>query len=110
MNRLVDELKHAFAVGPDPERDPRALPPALERLARTVVERGMETPAIIFLDSLTPLSFLASQTMHAFWPLLELVGRADDLPAVAEALEDRRTLRCFAERIEDLAGQRGSAP
>ena len=102
MGRIIAELKHAFAVGPDPSGEP-PLPEALERLAVAVVARGMETPAIVFLDSLTPLSFLASQTMHALWPLVRTVARTEDFPAIAEALEDRRTVRVLVDRIEELA-------
>jgi len=109
MSRLIAELKHAFAVGPDPDSGELTLPAVLERLAGSVVDRGMETPALIFIDSVTPLSFLASQTMHALWPLVQFTAVGDDFPAIAEALEDRRTVRLLAERIEELAGARGTS-
>ena len=63
----------------------------------------METPAIIFLESTAPLSFLGSQVMHAVWPLIQLAAVGDDFAEVAEALEDRRTVRQLVERIEELA-------
>jgi hypothetical protein len=57
MSTFVETLRHAFSMQ---RADEVTLPPALERLARAAVERGMETPAIILVESLTPVAFLGS--------------------------------------------------
>ena len=103
MSALAQKLRHAFAVRPTRTLDGGRLPPALERLARAIVERGLETPAIIFLESIVPLSFLGSQVLHAAWPLVQMAAAGDDIQEVAEALEDRRTVRLLVDRIEELA-------
>jgi hypothetical protein len=100
MSTFVETMKHAFSMRRAGEA---ALPPALERLARTAVERGMETPAIILVESLTPVAFLGSQAMAALAPLVRILGFGDDCAEIALALEDRRTVRRLADRIEELS-------
>ena len=51
MGAILDELRHAFAVEPETPVSGGELPPSLERIARAVVSRGMETPAIVFLEA-----------------------------------------------------------
>ena len=75
----------------------------LERVARGVVDRKMETPAIIFLETIRPLNFMTSQTMLAAWPLVKLAGGRDAYREVAESLEDRETLHRLVLRIEELS-------
>jgi len=110
MGWLLKELRHAFAVGPNPAGEKRVLPSSLERLARAIVDRGMETPAIILLETVRPLNFVTGQTMLAAWPLIKMAHDWIDYREVAKALEDRRTLGDLAARIEELAGAKGSAP
>ena len=103
MGAFLEKLKHAFAVGPAPAGAKRELPPSLERLALEIVERGMETPAMVLLDSIRPISFLAGQAMHAVWPLVNMAGKFDDYQIIAEALEDRQTIELLLAKIESLA-------
>jgi len=79
------------------------LPAALERLAKAAVERRMETPAIILLESIVPVAFLGSQALAAVAPLVRMLGFGDDCGEIALAFEDRRTARLLADRIEELA-------
>jgi hypothetical protein len=104
MPTFAETLRHAFAVQ---RSEPRDLPAALERLARAAVERGMETPAIILVESVTPVAFLGSQALAAVSPLVKMLGFGDDCEEIALALEDRRTVRRLAERIEELAASSG---
>jgi hypothetical protein len=106
MGAFLKKLKHAFAVGPEPSVLAGELPPVLERLAVDIVERQMETPATVLLDSIRPISFLAGQAMHAVWPLVKMTGKFDDYQIVAEALEDRQMVELFIARIESLAEAR----
>jgi phosphoribosyl-ATP pyrophosphohydrolase len=112
MGKMIEQFKHAFAIGPEPGRadEVRELPKILERIARGVVDRGMETPAVIALESVIPLNFLGSQVMYAVWPLVKMVADGVDYQDVAAALEDRETLRGLVMRIEELStGNRGLA-
>ena len=102
MSRFLDELRHAFAVDKDKELSRAPLPPVLHRLAEAVVERGMEAPAIVLLETARPFSFLTGQAMLSVWPLLRLAAASEDYKEVAEALERRGTLESLVERIEAL--------
>ncbi len=106
MGAFLEKLKHAFAVGPEPSVVKRKLPPVLERLAVEIVERGMETPATVLLDSIRPISFLAGQAMHAVWPLVKMAGKFDEYHVVAEALEDRQMVELFLAHMESLVEAR----
>ena len=103
MGAFIDSLKHAFAVEPELPAKTTGLPAALERIAGAIVDRGLETPAIILLQAVVPLSFLGSQAMFACWPLVKLASIEADYREVAAALEDRRTLGRLASRIEELS-------
>ena len=108
MRGWIQELKHAFAVGP--ERDDRApLPRPLIRFAEEVVARGMETPAILLLETLRPLGFLSSQVVLAASPFLKTVVGGDQLDELAAALEDRETVGRLLDHIEGLVQERGDA-
>ncbi len=110
MGWFLKELRHAFAVGPNPASEKRALPSSLERLAQSIVDRGMETPAIILLESVRPLNFVTGQTMLAAWPLIKMAHDWTDYREVATALEDRRMLGDLTARIEELADADGAEP
>jgi hypothetical protein len=102
------ELKHAFAIGP--ERDDGApLARPLLRFAEEVVARGMETPAVLLLETLRPLSFLSSQVVLAASPFLKMVACGVDPEELAAALEDRETASRLLDHIERLARERGEA-
>lgn len=110
MGRFVDGLKHAFGLGADPATAFEPLPEALERIAASVVDRGLETPAIIFLDSLRPVSFFAGQTLHALTPLAKMAGYAEGCEEIAQSLDDREMPGRLARRIEEICAGRRQAP
>lgn len=109
MGRFVDGLKHAFGRGIDPSSAPEPLPESLERLAAAVVERGLEVPAIILLDSLRPLSFFAGQALHALTPLARMAGFEEDCEEIARRLDDREMPGRLARRIEEICARRSEA-
>jgi hypothetical protein len=100
----MDHLRHAFAVDTEP-RDGPVLPDLLERLARRVVERRMEAPAIAFLEMVRPLNLIGSQVAWAAVPFAGLLADDRDVRDIAAALEDRRTLCALVQRIETLSAE-----
>src|SRR5437870_11986625 len=106
---LKARVKHAFAV--EPEGQPLSLEDLalLERVAATVAERGMATPAILFLESVGPMNFLGSQALHFFTPILEVDFTQRDVERVARLLERRDTLARLADLIERQAETRRAA-
>src|SRR5713226_1494824 len=104
LSGLTARVRHAFAV--DPEGQPLSPEDVtlLERVAATVVERGMATPAILFLESVGPMNFLGSQALHFFTPIIEVVFPPRDVERVALLLERRDTLSRLGAMIENKAG------
>jgi hypothetical protein len=75
----------------------------LDRMANRVVELRMEVPAILTLESAKPMSFLASQAMTFFEPMVQSLFRFSDYRRIAALLERRDALEKLASLIEDKA-------
>ena len=92
------------------EPKPDALPPedqaVFDRLARWIVERRLETPALLFLESSRPLSFVGSQAMHFFHPLASVLFTGPDYGRLARLLEDRENLSILLATLEGEADRR----
>ncbi len=72
----------------------------MNRVADSVVKRGMAAPAVVFLESLGPMSFLGSQALHFFIPIIELVLNAREVERAARLLERRDTITRLIALIE----------
>lgn len=102
-------LRHAFATQPESEAllpDDLAL---LERVAEAVVKRKMAAPAMVFLESLGPMSFLGSQAVHFFTPILDLAFDAKEVAQVAHLLERRDIAARLIVLIEAETARQGAA-
>ena len=96
-------LRHAFAVRPagdDLTADDLAL---LDRVAEAVVARHMAGPAVLFLESMGPMSFLGSQALLFLAPIIECAVNGTDLAQIARLLERRDTLIRLIALIEAKA-------
>ena len=87
-----------------------ALPPEdqalFDRLARWIVERRLETPALLFLESSRPLSFVGAQAMHFFQPLVSVLYSGPEYERFARLLEDRANFSILLDTIEAAADRR----
>jgi len=100
----LDWLKHAFAIEPAGSIEPTdAQRTVIDRLCRQVVARGLATPALIFLESVRPLNYVSSQTLHFFAPVLSAVADAQACRELAEFLEHRGSVDYLCRRIEELS-------
>jgi len=92
----------------------------LDRVATRVVELRLEVPAILAIETATPLSVIAGQAMLFFEPFLagmlplgdwrrfaKLAERRDALAALAVAIESRAE-RAHAERRAAQAARRAA--
>ncbi len=98
----------------DPAGEPDAteLPPQrrdelVEKIARAVVSRNLTAPAIFFLESMKPLSFIGSQVMVFFDPLVRAVFDLKGYNDVRLMLERRENVELLLRAIEtqDAAGR-----
>jgi hypothetical protein len=72
----------------------------IERLVAKVRAWGLEAPAVLLLESHSPLSFLGSQALVFLEPLFRMVGQGRFAEDWAQALEDRDIVEQIVRRIE----------
>jgi len=75
----------------------------IEKLARLVQRFGMYTPAIFLLETGKDLSWLGSQFMHLFSPVITVIW--NDFEKLAFLLEDKQNVERLIQRIEELSEQ-----
>lgn len=109
LSELTAGWRHAFAVTPEGRPLTGEDVALLERVAETVIRRGMETPALLFLESMGPMNFLGSQALHFFTPLLDVVFPRPEIERIALLLERRDTLARLASLIESRADAQRTA-
>jgi hypothetical protein len=109
LNGFTARVRHAFAVRPEGQPLSAEDMALLERVADAVIHRCMATPALLFLESMGPMSFLGSQALHFFTPLLDVVFPQKDIERVALLLEQRDTLTRLAAFIESRADAQQAA-
>lgn len=86
----------------DPGKSDESLDVFIERLAGEVVARHMAAPAIVLLESSKPLTFVGSQTLVFFDPIISMVGLFKDRDRYREILEDRARVEQLITAIERL--------
>jgi hypothetical protein len=110
LSALKKGFRHAFAVRPTDDSlsaDDLAL---LNRVAESVVRRGMATPVTVALESIGPLNFLGSQALHVLTPFLELAFNPIELERIAALLERRETVPRLIGLIEAATASRDVTP
>jgi len=91
----------------DQKSEPVNVDELIEKIAKKVVEIGMEAPAILALETARPLSFIGSQmgrAMIAPWFGIfgwDAMNKADN---IMEVFEDKENVKKLVRRIEELAG------
>ncbi len=100
--------RHAFAA-PVSERDYSEL---IQRLAERIVTHRMSVPAIVFFESLRPVSRLAGQSVLLAAPLLGMFVSFDTMHQIADMLQDGRNVEALIAAIEarEAARQSSSRP
>lgn len=75
----------------------------LSNLAREVVERELTAPAILFLETIKPLSFVGSQIMVMANPFIQILFQSRTYWEITMLLEDRDNLEYLIQEIERRA-------
>jgi len=87
-----------------PRVDPRARTPEddllFDRIAEATVRYRMTVPAILFLESVKPLSFVGSQALHFFEPMVRAIFTIPDYERFAELMERRENFEALLVAIE----------
>jgi len=77
----------------------------IEALAARVVRMQLVVPAILFLESSKPLSFLGSQVMVFFEPFVTTFFTAEGYKRASRLMEDRANVELLIRRIEALESE-----
>jgi hypothetical protein len=75
----------------------------IEKIAQGVVKRGMQTPAILFLEMHKPLTFVASQSLVVSSPFIAPFVGIGNIQLAAKLIEKRENIELLIERIEELS-------
>ncbi len=101
----MDWLKKAFSI----ERKGSTLTPKqeelLDKLAKKIAKWQMGVPAIMFLESIKPLSFIGSQVLVFLDPLVKSVFTSSDYDEYTKLMEDRGNVELLIRKIEDLTSK-----
>ena len=81
----------------------------LQKIARELARRRLTAPAIFILESMLPLSFVASQALVALRPLVQMVAGIREYEIFAAALEDRENVEWLLQQLEAAEDRGGSA-
>jgi len=77
-----------------------------DSIARRIVDRRLETPAVFLLETHKPLSFVASQAVLVAMPFLAPVVGAQRMADFSRLLADRANIELLINRIEEMAAER----
>ncbi len=78
-------------------------------VAKAVVKRRLETPAVLFLEMHKPLGYIASQGLIVVMPFLAPIVGHDRLSKFSRFLAARDNIERMIQRIEDLSEEREHA-
>lgn len=73
----------------------------LNKLAGWVVRRRLTMPAVMTLESFTPLNYIGSQTLVFFYPFVTAFLSAGDYKEFQQMLEYRDSIKIMVKTIED---------
>jgi hypothetical protein len=74
----------------------------IEAVAARVVKMGLATPAVFFLESTKPLSYVGSQALVFLEPFVKSVLTLASYDRFTAMVEDRKNIETLILRIEDL--------
>jgi hypothetical protein len=80
-------------------KDPKII---ITQLAKKITSHGMSTLAIFFLEMVKYVSFLGSQLMVFFGPIITVFVQGHQYYQIAELLEDRDNVEFLLTEIERL--------
>ena len=72
----------------------------LEKVAKWLVRRKLTVPALMFLESVIPMNFMANQAMVFFNPFVTAFLSSKDYKAFQDMLEYRESIPIFINVIE----------
>jgi hypothetical protein len=87
----------------DDQLTPEERDKLIDELAQKVVDKRMETPAIMFLEMHKPVTFLASQSILVASPFLVPLFGAEGVQKYSRLFGSVDNVELLIERIEELS-------
>jgi len=81
-----------------------------EKLARFVVRKKMTTPAILFLESSKPLSFIGSQFLIVLGPLVKIFFDLKEYDQIVSLMEKRDNVELLIQKLEKISSEEDEEP
>ncbi|HBZ85712.1 MAG: hypothetical protein A2509_04330 [Candidatus Edwardsbacteria bacterium RIFOXYD12_FULL_50_11] len=81
-------------VGPERAKE------LLAKIANQVVKRKLTVPAIMFIESVKPLTFIGSQALIFFQPMVQAFLNRKEYDEFAVLMEDRDNVELLLQEIE----------
>jgi len=78
----------------------------VSRLVDRIIKYDMSAPAIFFLESYKPMSFIGSQVMLAFQPVVKLIYSFESFDVIQNILEKREGVEYILREIEKRERER----
>ncbi|MBU0610644.1 MAG: hypothetical protein KKI08_22360 [Armatimonadetes bacterium] len=94
---------------PDDVYDRERQREVLGKVARELAKRRLTAPAIFTLESMMPLTYVASQALVMLKPFVQALIGGKDYAVFAAALEARENVEWLVQQLE-AAENRGSVP
>ena len=82
------------------EVSPERAKELLAKIAHQVVKRKLSVPAIMFLESVKPLSFIGSQALIFLQPMVQAFLNRKEYDEFAVMMEDRENVELLLQEIE----------
>jgi hypothetical protein len=103
-----EKFKHAFKV---PNRDEEKViskgeEMILEKVASKIVDMKMTAPALIFLETFKPLSFIGNQVMIFLDPFVKALFNWKDYERLTKLMENRYNIERLCLKIEEIERKR----
>ena len=77
----------------------------ISNLAEKIVKHGMAVPAIFFLEMVKYMSFIGSQLMVFFGPVITVFIRSQEYYKISHLLEDRKNIEFLMYKIEKIVSE-----
>lgn len=105
MQRLYDEVRHAFSCEVSSMTEISDEEELLRIFAAGISRRRLSSPAILFLETFQPLSFIGNQAMIFFRPFVSMVFPAHKYDSVSRVLAKRSNIRKLISLLEEAERQ-----
>jgi len=100
LAKFKDLLKRAFEIDRSEFRPTERQKIIVDKIAQRISKHGMETVAILFLESFKPLNYVASQLLVFFEPILKGTLFGEEYTDFYKMLEHRGSINYILERVE----------